>query len=259
MAKQLSKILDELESAGLKRLDPVSFAYIEGLNKRLSKNGLGTNDWLLGKLSNGLESGQAQHKDNRENAKAALAWIADNSRAAFPQACELFASYRLRELIALKEREEVRKPKDDMEFCRSHLFDLIEALNKDESLHQENKDDLTFEQRLIEQESVALGEGDAIVENRTSSHAISSENTDLQSLKVFKRALEFNDVDRLISRALNECPPNPGPHNPQMLAIRALTELKSLSPSYARKFAAYLESMLWLEKGAERLNKSSTK
>jgi len=259
MIKQLSNRLNELESAGLQRLDPVTFAYIEGMSKRLSKYEFGSNDLLQGKLSNGLDSAQAQLDDTRKNAKAALVWIADNSKTAYPQACELFASYRLRELIALKKSEEILILKGDGESSGSPLSDLIQALNKNQQLHQGSENETTLEQRLIEQESMALDGGDAIDENAAPSHSTSSEYVELQSLKIFKQALKFNDVDKLISRALNECPPNPGPHNPQMLAIKALTELKSLSPSYTRKFAAYLESMLWLEKGSERLSKASTK
>ena len=53
---------------------------------------------------------------------------------------------------------------------------------------------------------------------------------------------------KLVERAIDDFPENAGPHNPHMLAITSLMNMRDLSPQYLRRFAGYIETVLWLEK-----------
>jgi hypothetical protein len=60
--------------------------------------------------------------------------------------------------------------------------------------------------------------------------------------------------NRLVTRAIQDRPENPGPLNGQMLATRSLTELRRLSPEYLYRFVSYIDTMLWLQQaGADKI------
>jgi hypothetical protein len=75
----------------------------------------------------------------------------------------------------------------------------------------------------------------------------------MQSMKHFRQSMKHFNIDQVIARAINQGPENPGPLNPQMLAIKSLTQMRDLSPMYLRRFAAQIETLLWLEKNAAKL------
>ena len=78
---------------------------------------------------------------------------------------------------------------------------------------------------------------------------------ELQSMKEFRESMKHFNIDAIIARAINDGPESPGPLNPQMLAIKSLTHMRDLSPSYLRRFASYTETLLWLEKAGSKLKK----
>ncbi len=108
----------------------------------------------------------------------------------------------------------------------------------------------SLDELLFNQELSAFEDSDASIPAKQSG---SGEQLELQSMKNFRHTMKYFNVDRLIERALQECPQNPGPHNPQMLAIKSLRTMQTLSPQYLRRFAGYIETMLWLEKNSARL------
>jgi len=81
---------------------------------------------------------------------------------------------------------------------------------------------------------------------------------ELQSMKNFRESMKYFNIDKIISRAINDFPENAGPHNPHMLAIKSLMNMRDLSPQYLRRFASYIETILWLEKNSVKLNKKKT-
>lgn len=266
MYQECVERFNELRSSGLDILDPVNFAYLNGLQKRLLKTENVANHTLADKGWDALASAHAQLENTREEAKNSLVWIEENASNLHKKAIGLFSSYQLLALIALKEQEQERQLykgddgyKDDDCSALASLADLLEQLNQGKTGAQASEQGSSLEERLMEQEFATLDTKEFRQERSFEGTQGKLERPELHSLKLFKQSIKHSDVDKLIARALGECPPNPGPHNPQMLAVKALTELKALSPSYTRKFAAYLENMLWLEKGAERLNKATIK
>ena len=54
-------------------------------------------------------------------------------------------------------------------------------------------------------------------------------------------------------------PQNPGPLNPQMLAIKSLSTMRELSPDYLNRFVSYVDTLLWLERSEAQPDKSVSK
>jgi hypothetical protein len=69
----------------------------------------------------------------------------------------------------------------------------------------------------------------------------------LKSARVFRQTRVEQDTDFRLDTAIRTGPESPGPLNPQMLTIRALTTLRDLSPQYLSRFMAYAETLLWLD------------
>ena len=74
---------------------------------------------------------------------------------------------------------------------------------------------------------------------------------ELASTKSFRKSREKLSTDKLVTRAIKECPDDCGPLNPQMLAIRSLTVMRELSPQYLNRFVTYIDTLLWLEQVAK--------
>ena len=70
---------------------------------------------------------------------------------------------------------------------------------------------------------------------------------ELKSSRKLRESMLKRRVDRLIAEAVAAMPEDPGPLNPQMLAIRSLTTLGDLSPAYLSRFVPYIESLHCLE------------
>ncbi len=54
-------------------------------------------------------------------------------------------------------------------------------------------------------------------------------------------------IEQRIARAIANAPEDPGPLNPQMLAIRSLSAMRDYSPAYAKQFVVHLDTLMWLE------------
>ena len=75
----------------------------------------------------------------------------------------------------------------------------------------------------------------------------------LQSVQLFKQSQQQFNVTQLVQQAIADSPDKPGPLNPHMLAIRSLTLMQDLSPKYMERFISYIDNLLWLEQGNEKL------
>ncbi len=86
------------------------------------------------------------------------------------------------------------------------------------------------------------------VNSKSSTGSSSSAVTALRSSRVYQQLQEKKRVDNFIDTAFNETPENPGPLNPERLAIRLLKEINNRSPEYMSRYASYFETLQWLNK-----------
>jgi len=134
----------------------------------------------------------------------------------------------------------------------SNLVALIAGMDVSTAPQKDTVVVQTLDQRLKDQEHAArLKTGIAPIKNNDTSN----DQFELQSLKTMRESMKYFNVDKNIARAIEDFPENAGPHNPHMLAITSLMNMRDLSPQYLRRFAGYIETVLWLEKNEIRLNR----
>lgn len=75
---------------------------------------------------------------------------------------------------------------------------------------------------------------------------------ELESTRQFRDSLARRKADRLVKHAVLEAPTEPGPLNPQMLALRSLEVMRELSPAYLNRFVGYIDTLLWLQQAGDK-------
>lgn len=69
----------------------------------------------------------------------------------------------------------------------------------------------------------------------------------LKSGVAYQKRQHQQRVDHFIDSAFNETPENPGPLNPETLAIKLLRQINHLSPAYISRYVPYFDTLQWLE------------
>jgi len=69
---------------------------------------------------------------------------------------------------------------------------------------------------------------------------------ELRSLRQDRSAWTRLRVDLQMAQSLAQVPGNPGPLNSQLLLMRALQRLQTLSPAYLQGFISHVETLQWL-------------
>lgn len=98
--------------------------------------------------------------------------------------------------------------------------------------------------------SAAAGEG---------SQASSTPLPELSSVRRFGQTWAKVATEQQMIEALAKAPKNAGPLNSHRLMLRALTQMRRLSPDYLRLFLAQMEALLWVEDAVARLPKPTAK
>lgn len=70
---------------------------------------------------------------------------------------------------------------------------------------------------------------------------------ELKSLRIFKDSWTRLGLEQQLTQALAQMPENAGPLNSHMLVLRALILMRDTAPDYLHRFMAYLETLLWFE------------
>lgn len=239
----LSKLLSGLDIVNAKRHDPVRFAYLESL---ATKSGAKTSRALQDKILEDAKQFQQELEQARRQAEpTSHALIID-----FPKHKQiiqaLISNGEFKTLTSLDRRLRLEDVK------RKNLSPLKQLTNQlSKSLPTfEDPHKPTFDEQLEQQRNLALQNANQV---EAAAQSKPKKPDELRSMRMFRQSIKHADIDKVIARAINECPENPGPHNPHMLAIKSLTQLRELSPSYLRRFAGYIEVVQWLDKCATKL------
>lgn len=75
---------------------------------------------------------------------------------------------------------------------------------------------------------------------------------ELQASRQARKSMALDKARKLVDEMNSRQPENPGPLNPQMLATRAITLMRDLSPAYLNRFLTLMDTLFWLETTAER-------
>lgn len=246
------KSVDKLKADHVQNFDPVRFAYIQGVSLRLATPQQQKNLALIEKAINSAE----QYLADLDQYRAQVRPVLDRLSAEFPpyrsEAETLFEQCYFKKLEQLSVR---LNKQQTTEQSLTELRALTRGLNQEQPVSKHAGELASIDDVLLQQEqSARLAKGEVLATKVDGS----GEQLELQSMKYFRESMKHFNIDKIIARAIDEGPENPGPLNSQMLAIKSLTNMRDLSPEYLRRFAAYIETLLWLEKSTTRLNSKNT-
>ena len=226
--------------------DATRYAYLQGLYERVQLPSHSNNKVLLEKLSVTLQQYQQDYQQAKQQAEELLLEIVGIFPDAQSNAEALVRENNFRELKRFYQR--LLEKQKQQEHVKS-LSELLSALNRDQ-LDKVNLpsslDEVLLQQELNARKKAGLS---SALENTQ------TQRPQLQSMKGIRESMKYFNLDRMIIDAIEKEPENAGPHNPHMLAIKSLIKMKDLSPQYLRRFAGYIETVLWLEKNAVKLNR----
>ena len=241
----IQKMVDELDASPVRNYDPVNFAIIKGLTFKYHSSAIYNNAGLEKVLRARIKEYQSSIKIFHKQA----AKIGKAITTKFPKHANTVQS--LTEQCQLKKLERLSNRLNktlEQKTTLNTLKVLTEEINH--STDQASSQQLSLKQLLLNQEKELQ-----CTENNPLSKKIEQKDKprDLKSMKEYRETKKYFEVDKVIERAINSEPENPGPHNPHMLAINALTQIRDLSPQYTRRFTNHFDTLLWLEKNATKL------
>jgi len=238
----------QLQEGSDKNFDPVHFAYLGGLSLRLEQPQYAQNSHLLSRAQLSLREYIVNLTQRREQIQSLLDDVVNSFPEYQQQAHALFEQCQFEKLERLLLK---LKNDSDAEQVLEPLIVLTKDINRDSQSNNQKQMALSLDQQLDQQEQELLSAAgyNVLIEKDGS-----GEQLELQSMKKFRESMKYVNVDKIIAQAINDCPENPGPHNPQMLAVRSLTIMRELSPQYLRRFTSYIETMLFLEKSEAKLS-----
>lgn len=238
--------LSQLQDRNAHRWNPSQFRYMEALAERV----LDLKEKAAAPLNTKLADLIDNYSQNFEQAQADAQTQLTAMTEQFPESAdEVQVLFEQGQFIRLSQRQKHLTHKELQLKRLISLSKLTSALNQHEAESQPQEP--TFELRLQQQEQEALGS----IFGELEKPKAPEDNKQLRSMKYYQRAKKSNSIENLADAAIKSRPENPGPLNPQMLAIRALTNMKKLSPGYLSRFIAQTETLLWLEKAGENIAK----
>jgi hypothetical protein len=125
------------------------------------------------------------------------------------------------------------------------LKGLTAALAEENNVSRCDEAELPFHEMIAKQEEVALGLINESGESLTQSS--SNSGLELKSTRRFRDSRAKARADQVVRRAIEECPEDAGPLNPQRLTIDSLAAMRELSPHYLIRFVEHIDTLLWLE------------
>ena len=70
---------------------------------------------------------------------------------------------------------------------------------------------------------------------------------ELKSVRDYRGAWSKLSIDRKVKVSLQQVPPNAGPINSHMVALRSLELMRDIAPDYLSRFVTYLDALVCLE------------
>ena len=190
----------------------------------------------------GVESLLEKAQQQRPSVQAPLLRRAASMLADYRRDCEQFSEQpsRLAGVLATHRQQLATR--------RSGAASALRALQA--QLNRDTPDDATSDEAsspisalLRQQEFSLLGASQSHAPDK----ATSEPPKELRALRQLRSRQRHQDIEQRIDQAIQNAPQDPGPLNPQMLAIRSLTNMRERSPAYLKQFVGYLDTLLWLE------------
>lgn len=252
--KTFTDIRLELDAPFIENFDPVRFAFISSLSQRADSPQHARNASLDEKVRFSIQQYLTDLNEIRDNAIETVKQLAHHFPEQLLTAQQLFDQCRFTELeqsLNQLKRQGLSEQEGITESL-AILRDLTNSVNQQAEDSSGLEQTRSFDEMLDQQEQRERLAADYPPVSDSNEGNVPIE---LLSTKKYLESIKRSNIDKAIDLAINATPKNPGPHNPQMLAIKSLSKIRNLSPQYARRFAAYIETLLWLEISSAKLNK----
>ena len=234
--------LSLLVDSGADRFDPVGFAFIESMARRAESLRGMVRGVVERRALEALAEYQSRFDRARADASSTLASLLDKFPEHGEQGREFFEKSQFKELERLYARLERSARRPSLRELRAAVGRFVveevatgQQMSFDALLAQHEAD-------VVEECGEALGPRPKV-----------DDSHELKSFKLFKDTWARLHSERVVTQAIKNRPENPGPLNPQMLAIKSLSTMRELSPDYLNRFVSYVDTLLWLEKSEAML------
>ncbi len=242
-AEQLGSALLQLRDAGADNFDPPRFHFIEALLHRAGRHGGPVGSSLLHRAEAALLDYQQQFQLARHEVAQSLDTLCEQ----FPQSAASLQQWvdkgKLREFkrLALSlQRPNKHRP----------LGELLDRLQQRDEPAASSGKAVGLEKLLLQQEQEALAAtipaAGAMVP--TNGNAF----RELRAARWLRKTQAGRRTRELLAEAVQGCPENSGPLNPERLAMRSLEALRGLSPEYLQHMISYIETVFTLQATAAR-------
>jgi len=222
--------------------NPARFELVKHLYMQANKPEHIQNKILSEKAKASIQQYQADLNASRKKAKVILKRISLTSSDSAEFAQSLFEQCKFKQLEQLSARLHISQKSDK-------AFYKLAQLSAQTQTSVTPKEELSSTQKL---ESLMFSQEQQVRSQVGVAPLVGGDNSntqfELKSLKATRESMRYLNVDKSIKRAIEDFPENAGPYNPHMLAITSLMNMRDLSPQYMRRFAGYIETVLWLEK-----------
>lgn len=228
----------ELKKCHAHNFDPIGFCYIESLLRRAIGKKIAVAGVIEQKALKALKDYTARLDNARSKAHETVTQVS----AECPDVADDIRSFY--------EKCEFKRVKQVQEkYCRrtekSPISELINYMQHKTGALDHTGKHLSMDDLLQKQETEIIQSlEDRMADTGSRGNLCQPE---LKSYQFFKVSLAKHQTDTRVTRAIRERPENPGPLNSQMLAIRALSTMRNLSPGYLNRFVSYLDTLFWLE------------
>ncbi|MEH6582836.1 MAG: DUF2894 domain-containing protein [Halioglobus sp.] len=250
--------LARLQEIGAHRFDPVRFRYIDSMTLEALEHREPVARILAKKSNEALDQYRTDFEQLAEEARHLVAQLTTDRPAAADKARELLDNCQFRELA----RWAKQLGHYDIVVA---LASLSSQLEHRETGLDEGPDGGSFEDFLRQQESAMVSslaspdsaQGALFADQDLP--ALPGDFGELKSVRQHRESRAKISADKLVTRAIAECPEEAGPLNPQKLVIRSLSAMRDLSPHYLNRFVTYIDTLLWLEQADAKTPAAKTK
>lgn len=234
----LQATLEQLKTRRADQFDPVRFQYIDSMVRRATLPNAAAAQLVTNKAAEALADYQQRYRNAESTASQQLAALRQQCPTAAASAQQLFAAGHFKALHRLCEQQ-LQKAR------RNHsLKDLCQQLANTQPSANHGPD---LDQVLHQQEEAIR---QTLLADQPAQHSASEAApppVTLRSRQKLRRLQASQSTHQIVNRAIRERPQSPGPLNPQMLALRALTTMQALSPAYLNRFVDLMDTLRWLE------------
>jgi hypothetical protein len=233
-----------MAAKGASRFDPARFSYIESLARRAAR----MPEAVRGQLEQRAAKALADYEIRFERAQKEANSLMGHMASAYPEASET-----LRHLYSEKDFRGIRRMSRKLQRAnfQSPLGLLVEQISGESRLASRKTAAFDTPSHRRQDE---LPDGTDIAPGRNADAPFSNDAPGLKSYQLFRETWARHYSDRLVSDAARNLPKDPGPLNSQLLITRSLIIMRDLSPDYLKRFVSYVDTLLWLEAAAGRLN-----